>query len=158
MTNGSQPPGGFEPPRHPLKKNDLDPRLVEKMEKMKHELQACQSLKEEIRGQQQTASRQAPARCQPNSDTQRRLDHAHDTVKRACRLIFALPELVRRMHKIARGPTQKGYVQHIQTDSRNFREEVCFQIYCKDRQTGRKLNGTDCAKSTQKYYDHLWNE
>ena len=32
MTNGSQPPpGGFEPPRRPLKKNDLDPRLVKEM-------------------------------------------------------------------------------------------------------------------------------
>ena len=113
MTNGSQPPGGFEPPRRPLKKNDLDPRLVKEMEKMKHELQACRSLQEEIRGQQQTASSQAPARCQPNSDTQRRLDHAHDTVLRACRFIIGLPEWARRMRTMANGPTEEGWVQHV---------------------------------------------
>jgi hypothetical protein len=155
MTNGSQPHGGFEPPRRPLKKNDLDPRLVKEMEKMKHELQACRSLQEEIRGQQQTARRQAPARCQPNSDTQRRLDHAHDTVLRACRFIIGISP--GRM-RTGQGSRKDQEVQHILTESRNFREEVCFQIHCKDRQTGRKLNTTDCAKSTQKYYDHLWNE
>ena len=75
MTNGSQPSGGFEPPRHPGNTNNLDPRLVEKMEKMRHELQACRSLKEEIRGQQQSLSGQgkhpAPTptqnQCQPAS-------------------------------------------------------------------------------------------
>ena len=67
MTNGSQSHGGFEPPRHPGKTNDLDPRLVEKLQKMKHELEGCRSLKEEIRGQQQPARSQAPARCQPDT-------------------------------------------------------------------------------------------
>jgi len=150
MTNGSQPHGGFEPPRRPLKKNDLDPRLVKEMEKMKHELQACRSLQEEIRGQQQTARRQAPARCQPNSDTQRRLDHAHDTVLRACRFIIGISP--GRM-RTGQGSRKDQEVQHILTESRNFREEVCFQIHCTDSPTGRQADCTDGNT-----FNHLWNE
>ena len=93
MTNGSQPPGGFKPPRRPLKKNDLDPRLVQEMEKMKHELEACRSLKEEIRGQQQTARRQAPAptptqtQCQPDTAMQRQLEDTTQKFEEMCRLL-----------------------------------------------------------------------
>ena len=100
MTNGSQPSGGFEPPRHPGNTNNLDPRLVEKMEKMRHELQACRSLKEEIRGQQQSLSGQgkhpAPTQnqCQPDSvsksehrATQRQLNMAMSLLNRLCRFI-----------------------------------------------------------------------
>ena len=84
MTNGSQPPGGFEPPRRPLKKNDLDPLLVERMEKMKSELHACRSLKEEIRGQQQTASRQAPGWYQPDGATQQELLEVSELHENIC--------------------------------------------------------------------------
>ena len=93
MTNGSQPPSGFEPPRHPGNTNNLDPRLVEKMEKMRHELQACRSLKEEIRGQQQSLSGQgkhpAPTQnqCQPDTTTQQLLDVAHYQLDTICDIL-----------------------------------------------------------------------
>ena len=123
MTNGSQPPpGGFEPPRRPLKKNDLDPRLVKEMEKMKHELQACQSLKEEIRGQQQTARRQAPARCQPDSvsksehrATQRQLNTAMLLLKNLC-------DFINNPNRERLTPLARDYYQR-------YIEENCIESY-----------------------------
>ena len=98
MSSGSQPHGGFEPPRHPGNTNDLDPRLVEKLQKMKHELKACRSLEEEIRGQQQRAPRQAPARCQPDTAMQRQLDEANQTIDEICKQARQIELLAPRIH------------------------------------------------------------
>ena len=98
MTNGSQSHSGHEPPRHPGKTNDLDPRLVEKMDKMRQELKECQSLKEEIKGQQQRASQQAPSQCQPDQAQQRRLNNAVNGIEEICQKL----ESVKRQYIIAR--------------------------------------------------------
>ena len=87
MTNGSQPHGGFEPPRHPGKTNELDPRLVEKMKKMSHELKECQSLTKELKSAAQPQARQAPRRCQS--------DEANQAVDQICGLAYDLSLLFR---------------------------------------------------------------
>jgi len=98
MTNGSQPHGGFEPPRHPGKTNELDPRLVEKMKKMSHELKECQSLTKELKSAAQPQARQAPARCQPDTAMQRQLDEANQTIDEICKQARQIELLAPRIH------------------------------------------------------------
>ena len=123
MTNGSHPP--------PWRIWATTASLEEKWpwstigqgdEKMKHELQACQSLKEEIRGQQQTARRQVPARCQPDSvsksehrATQRQLNMAMLLLKNLC-------DFINNPNRERLTPLARDYYQR-------YIEENCIESY-----------------------------